>query len=79
MQAIQQLKLMGALSPGGTMLPMDKNGTGKRLSPKEKAKLRNQREKDLRKRRRAQREGDSDEGREDGDADDFSAGSPVRR
>lgn len=79
MQAIQQLKQMGALSPGGPMLPKDKKGTGKRLSPKEKAKLRKQREKDLRKRRRAQREGDSDEGREDGDADDFSAGSPVRR
>ena len=50
----------GMLDPGSSGLPKTKKGTGKRLSPKEKAKLKKQRERELRRRRRDhRRDGDS--------------------
>jgi signal recognition particle subunit SRP54 len=55
MQAIQELQKSGMLDPsGGGNLPRFKKGTGKRLSSAEKAKLRKQREKEMRRRRRGQ-------------------------
>ena len=42
-------------NPNG--LAKQKVGTGKRLSPKERAKLKKQREKEMRKRKREQRRG----------------------
>ncbi len=56
MQAIQELQKSGMLDPSnaGHMARM-KKGTGKRLSTDERAKLRKQREKDLRRRKRGQK------------------------
>ena len=51
MKMVQDLQQGGLLDPGG-QLKKQKKGTGKRLSSKEKAKLRKQREKELRKRKR---------------------------
>ncbi len=51
MRAMQELSAGGGLSPGGR-LSKQKQGTGKRLSPKERAKLRKERDKELRRRRR---------------------------
>ncbi len=51
MQAMQELTQTAMADPGGK-LTKQKKGTGKRLSPKEKAKLRKQREKDARRRKR---------------------------
>lgn len=56
MQAIQELQRSGMLDPSNAgHLPRMKKGTGKRLSTEEKAKLRKQREKDLRRKRRGDR------------------------
>ncbi|MBP90095.1 MAG: signal recognition particle protein [Planctomycetaceae bacterium] len=52
MQAIRELQQSGALDPGANMMTKPKQGTGKRLSPKEKAKLKKQKEKEMRRRRR---------------------------
>jgi signal recognition particle subunit SRP54 len=51
MQAMQELTQKVMANPGGK-LAKSKKGTGKRLSPREKAKLRKQREKEARRRRR---------------------------
>ncbi len=51
MKMMQEMQRGGMMDPGG-QLQRQKKSTGKRLSPKEKAKLRKQREKELRKRRR---------------------------
>ncbi len=51
MQAIRELQQSGVLDPGSAG-PRVKKGTGKRLSPKERAKLKKQKEKLLRQRRR---------------------------
>ena len=48
---MKDLQEGGLLDPGGK-IRKEKQGTGKRLSPKEKQKLRKQREKELRRRRR---------------------------
>ena len=53
MQAIRELQQSGALDPGANMMAKAKQGTGKRLSPKEKAKLKKQKEKEKRRRRRS--------------------------
>ena len=47
-------------NPNG--LAKSKGGTGKRLTPKEKAKLKKEREKEMRKRRREQRGGAGENG-----------------
>ena len=53
-RTMQQLGASGALNPGAR-LAKQKGGTGKRLSPQEKAKLRKQREAEQRRRKREQR------------------------
>jgi signal recognition particle subunit SRP54 len=67
MQAIRELQQSGALAPGGGMMK-PKGNTGKRLSPKEKAKLKKQRDREI---RRAKRQG---RGSESG----FEGGSPNK-
>ena len=54
MQALQELQRSGMLDPSnaGGYLPRIKKGTGKRLSTDEKARMRKQREKEMRRRRR---------------------------
>ncbi|MDA1055943.1 MAG: signal recognition particle protein [Planctomycetota bacterium] len=70
MQAIRELQQSGALDPGGGgMMAKPKGNTGKRLSPKEKAKLKKQREREM---RRAKRKGHGSDG-------DFEGGSPSKR
>jgi signal recognition particle subunit SRP54 len=54
MKAMQELTQSAVANPGGK-LSKQKKGTGKRLSPKEKAKLKRQREKEARRRRRKAR------------------------
>jgi signal recognition particle subunit SRP54 len=54
MKMMQDLQNGGMLDPGG-QLQKQKQTTGKRLSPKEKAKLRKQRDKELRRRKRTQK------------------------
>jgi signal recognition particle subunit SRP54 len=61
MKMVRQLQEGGLLDPGGK-IAKQKKGTGKRLSPKEKQKLRKQREKDLRRRKRLERHGGPDLG-----------------
>ena len=51
MQAVQELTKSAMANPGGR-LAKQKKGTGKRLSPRERAKLKKQREKEARQRRR---------------------------
>ena len=51
MQAVQQLTKSGALDPGAR-LAKQKKGTGKRLTPKDRAKAKRLREKEARRRRR---------------------------
>jgi signal recognition particle subunit SRP54 len=51
MQAIRQMQQSGMLDPGAAG-PRVKKGTGKRLSPKERARMKKQRDKELRRRRR---------------------------
>lgn len=59
MQALRELQQSGALDPGNTgRLPKMKGSTGKRLSSKERADLRKQREKEMRRRKREQRKAD---------------------
>ena len=52
MEAMKQLQEGGLFNPGNRG-PRVKKGTGKRLSPKEKAKLKKQREKEMRRRKRS--------------------------
>jgi signal recognition particle subunit SRP54 len=52
MAALRDLQKSGMLDPGSRG-PRVKKGTGKRLSPKEKAKLKKQRERELRRKRRS--------------------------
>jgi signal recognition particle subunit SRP54 len=66
-RAMTGLGRAGAFNPGARLVA-PKQGTGKRLSPKEREKLRKEREKEERKRRREQR----NQGRDDDGA------SPVR-
>jgi signal recognition particle subunit SRP54 len=56
LKAMQQLQQGGFLDPGAS-LGKAKRSTGKRLTSEEKAKLRKQREKELRKRKRDHRDG----------------------
>ena len=58
MQAVQDLQKQMVANPGGK-LSKQKKTTGKRLSPKEKAKLRKEREKELRRRKREKSKGTS--------------------
>jgi len=51
MKAVQQLQKGGAFDPGGN-LTKQKKGTGKRLSPQERAKMRKERERQLRRLKR---------------------------
>ncbi|MCA9209104.1 MAG: signal recognition particle protein, partial [Planctomycetales bacterium] len=53
MRAIQQLQKSLMADPTGGGIKT-KKGTGKRLTPKERAKLKKQRDKDLRRRRRGE-------------------------
>ncbi|MGA2033409.1 MAG: signal recognition particle protein, partial [Thermoguttaceae bacterium] len=55
MRTMQQLQSSGMLNPGGR-LAKQKKGTGKRLTPQEKARQRKLREKEERRKRREQRE-----------------------
>ena len=55
LKAITGMGKMGAFNPGARLVA-PKQGTGKRLSPKEREKLRKQREKEERKLRRERRE-----------------------
>jgi signal recognition particle subunit SRP54 len=57
MRMVQQLQQGGMLDPGGRLVKQ-KKGTGKRLTPQEKAKMRKQREKYLRRRKRTMRDGE---------------------
>jgi signal recognition particle subunit SRP54 len=54
MKMMKQLQEGGMLDPGGK-IAKQKKSTGKRLSPQEKQKLRKQRDKELRRRKREQR------------------------
>jgi len=54
MKAMREMAEGGMLDPGAK-LAKQKKGTGKRLSPKEKAKLRRQREKEIRRKKREAR------------------------
>jgi len=56
MRAVQELAQGGMLTPGGR-IAKQKKGTGKRLSSKEKARLRKLRERELRRKRREARRG----------------------
>jgi len=58
MKAVQQLQQGGMLNPGA-QLAKTKQGTGKRLTPDEKRKLKKQREKDLRRHRYESRHKDN--------------------
>jgi signal recognition particle subunit SRP54 len=69
MQAIRELQQSGAMVPGGGMMTKPKVGTGKRLSPKERAKLKKQRDRELRRAKRKGRGGEAD----------FEGGSPSKR
>jgi signal recognition particle subunit SRP54 len=60
-RAMTGLGRAGAFNPGARLIA-PKQGTGKRLSPKEKEKLRKEREKEERRRRREQRNQGRDEG-----------------
>jgi signal recognition particle subunit SRP54 len=52
MQMIRELQQAGIMDPGNTQVGRIKKGTGKRLTPKERAKLKKQREKENRRKRR---------------------------
>jgi signal recognition particle subunit SRP54 len=65
-RAMSGLGRAGAFNPGAKLFAQ-KQGTGKRLSPKEREKLRKEREKEERRRRREQKNQDRDGG-----------GSPAR-
>ena len=55
LQAIRELQQSGVFDPGGTKMLRTKKGTGKRLTGKERAKLKKQREREERRRKRAAR------------------------
>jgi signal recognition particle subunit SRP54 len=57
LQAIREMQQSGLLDPGGRM-PRIKKGTGKRLTSQERARLKKMRDKEMRKRRRGDRERD---------------------
>ena len=52
MQAIRQLQQSGMMDPGNTQAGRMKKGTGKRLSPKERARLKKTRDKENRRKKR---------------------------
>ena len=54
MKMVRQLQEGGMLDPGG-QIAKQKKSTGKRLSPKERAKLKKERERLLRKKKREER------------------------
>jgi signal recognition particle subunit SRP54 len=54
LRKIRELQAGGLFNPGAQLM-REKKGTGKRLSNKEKADLRKQREKELRRRKRDER------------------------
>jgi len=56
MKMVKELQQSAMANPGG-QLAKQKKGTGKRLSPKEKAKLRKDREKELRRQKRLAKDG----------------------
>ncbi|MBN2023318.1 MAG: signal recognition particle protein [Pirellulales bacterium] len=56
MRTMQQLAKGGMLDPGGR-LAKQKKGTGKRLTPQERAKIKRQREKEQRRKRRQSKDG----------------------
>ena len=56
MQAVQELSQKAMANPGGT-LRKQKQGTGKRLTASERAALKKQREKELRRRKREDKKG----------------------
>jgi signal recognition particle subunit SRP54 len=58
MKMVREMQSGMMQNPGG--LTKTKVGTGKRLTPKEKAKIRKEREKEMRKRKRDQKRGDGD-------------------
>ena len=58
MKMVREMQSGMMQNPNG--LSKTKVGTGKRLTPKEKAKLKKEREKELRKRKREQRRGGGD-------------------
>jgi signal recognition particle subunit SRP54 len=60
MKAVQQLGQSGLLNPGA-QLGKVKQGTGKRLTPQERAKLKKQRERELRRKKREHRGKDGDQ------------------
>ena len=55
-KAMQELQQGGMFNPGSQMAK-PKGGTGKRLTPDERSKLRKQREKDARKKKRENKRG----------------------
>ena len=55
MKMVQELQQSGMMNPGA-QLRREKVGTGKRLSPKERAELKKQREKELRRKKRTDRD-----------------------
>jgi signal recognition particle subunit SRP54 len=66
MREVQQLQRGGLLDPGAT-LARQKKGTGKRLSARERADLKKQREKEMRRRKREGKRGDSNNPGHNGD------------
>jgi signal recognition particle subunit SRP54 len=56
LQAIRELQQSGMMDPGRGMARL-KKGTGKRLTPKERARIKKARDKELRRRKRHEREG----------------------
>jgi len=54
MRMVKELQQSGMMDPGARFTKQ-KQGTGKRLSPKEKAKLRKERDKQLRRKKREKR------------------------
>lgn len=57
MSALRELQSAGMFDPGSKGVKV-KKGTGKRLTPKERAKLKKQRERDLRRKKRGERDQD---------------------
>ena len=53
MQAIRELQQSGMMDPGNPQMARVKKGTGKRLSPKERARLKKQRDKEKRRNKRS--------------------------
>jgi signal recognition particle subunit SRP54 len=61
MKAMQELAREGMMNPSGK-LAKKKVGTGKRLTPKERAKLKKLRDKEIRRKRRQERRGENTQG-----------------